>query len=66
MTRFEPKKKEFRRSQKWTQVLINDKPALLNEILKQKLNIDKSLEIKWLSPLKSDFYAEYRGSRSKK
>lgn len=46
-------------SQKWLQLLINDKPEIINQGIYKKLGIDKSVEIKWLSPLKNNEYAEY-------
>jgi hypothetical protein len=47
-------------SQKWLQILINDKPEILHKELRRKLDIPEDEEFKWLSPLKSDDYAEYR------
>ena len=46
-----------RGSQKWVQKLINEKPILLNLEIREILGED---EIHWLSPIKSDDYAEYR------
>jgi hypothetical protein len=46
-----------RGSQKWIQKLINEKSSLLDSKLDAILGEDK---IQWLSPLKSDDYAEYR------
>jgi len=47
-------------SQKWIQKLINEKHQLLDSQIKEKLKIPDEEKIKWLSPLKSDEYAEYR------
>lgn len=46
-------------SKKWIQRLINEKPELLNLKLRSKLNLPSNEEIRWLSPLKRDEYAEY-------
>jgi hypothetical protein len=46
-----------RGSQKWLQKLINEKPSLLDLKLAAILGEDT---IQWLSPKKSDDYAEYR------
>jgi hypothetical protein len=46
-------------SQKWIQKLVNEKPALLNSYILEELRLPKSEQICWLSPLKSDNYAEY-------
>ena len=47
-------------SQKWVQMIINEKPKFLNEKIRRKLNLQKDEDIQWLSPLKRDGYAEYR------
>jgi len=47
-------------SQKWIQRLINEQPEHLNSRLRAKLNLPKDEYIKWLSPLKTDKYSEYR------
>ena len=47
-------------SQKWIQILINEKPDILNKQLQTNLNMKENEKIQWLSPLKSDDYAEYR------
>lgn len=47
-------------SQKWIQFIINEKPEMLNTQLRTKLGMVEDGEIKWLSPLKEDSYAEYR------
>ena len=46
-------------SKKWIQRLINEKPELLNSEIRSKLNLQSNEEIRWLSPLKRDKYAEY-------
>jgi len=50
-------------SQKWVQIIINEKPEFLNEEIRRKLNLQKSEDIQWLSPLKCDEYAEYRDQK---
>jgi hypothetical protein len=47
-------------SQKWIQKLVNEKPQLINSKIRQNLNLPENEKIEWLSPLKSDEYAEYR------
>jgi len=47
-------------SKKWIQKLINDKPEILNSQIWSTLNFLWKEDIQWLSPLKSDDYAEYR------
>jgi hypothetical protein len=47
-------------SQKWIQILINEKPNILNKQLRTKLDMFDNEEIKWLSPKNNDKYAEYR------
>jgi len=42
------------------QLLINEHPEILNALLKSKISELKSEKIEWLSPLKSDDFAEYR------
>ena len=56
MTRFVQPEAQ-RGSQKWLQKLINEKSSLLDSKLAAILGEDT---IQWLSPLKSDNYAEYR------
>jgi hypothetical protein len=52
MSRF-PQKKATRGSQRWIQIFINERP----DILKKQIGLGN---INWLSPLKSDEFAEYR------
>lgn len=47
-----------RGSRKWLQMLVNCCPELLDEQLRRKLN-SSSGRIDWLSPLRSDDFAEY-------
>jgi hypothetical protein len=47
-------------SKKWIQKLMNDKPEILNSQIWSTLNFLWKEDIQWLSPLKSDDYAEYR------
>jgi hypothetical protein len=55
-----PQLKATKGSQKCIQVLINEKPHTLNLYLRQNLELLDDEEIRWLSPLKDDYYAEYR------
>ena len=52
MPRF-PQKKATRGSQRWIQYFVNERPDILNK----KIGLGR---INWLSPIKSDQYAEYR------
>jgi hypothetical protein len=47
-------------SQKWIQKLVNEKPELLNLQIRRNLELSEDENIQWLSPLRSDRYAEYR------
>jgi len=47
-------------SQKWIQILINEKPDILNKQLQANLNMHENEKIQWLSPRGEDDYAEYR------
>jgi len=47
-------------SQKWIQKLVNDKPEFLNSKIWSALNLSEGEDVQWLSPLRSDEYAEYR------
>jgi hypothetical protein len=52
MSRF-PQKKTTRGSQRWIQFLVNERPDLLNKTIGLG-------NIRWLSPVMSDQFAEYR------
>jgi hypothetical protein len=47
-------------SQKWLQIAVNEKPYILNKAILKQLPDAKNQNISWLSPIKSDNYAEYR------
>jgi len=47
-------------SQKWIQKLVNEKPDLLNSLIKIQLNLSDTDTITWLSPLAEDGYSEYQ------
>jgi hypothetical protein len=47
-------------SQKWIQKLINEKPQILDALVRQNKFITEKDDIKWLSPREDDSYAEYR------
>ena len=53
-----PQKIDSHGSLKDLQILINEKYALLDKMISEKLK--KSLKITWVSPLKEDEFAEYR------
>jgi hypothetical protein len=59
LARFTQKRAE-KGSQKWIQKLINERPRLLGSRITQALGLVDDEEIRWLSPLESDDYAEYR------
>jgi len=49
-----------RGSKKWIQRLINERPEILNDKIRERFLLDDSDAIEWLSPKKEDEYAEYR------
>lgn len=57
MGRYPFRKKKTRGSQKWIQRAVNLYPETLDLPIGEKLG---DIDIEWLSPLKSDDYAEYR------
>jgi hypothetical protein len=46
-------------SQKWIQKLVNENPELFNKAILEELDLPESEQLRWLSPLKGDDYAEY-------
>jgi hypothetical protein len=56
----EPQKQATLGSQKWLQVLINDRADLINRALAPALKLQSPGVLHWRSPLRSDDYAEYR------
>lgn len=50
----------LRGSQHWLQLAINHSPELLDLGLRQRLSLDQTQSIEWLSPLERDEYSEYR------
>jgi hypothetical protein len=46
-------------SQKWIQILINEKPDMLNRQIKTNLEMPEDETIDWLSPKVEDNYVEY-------
>ena len=54
-----PKQQGTKGSLKWIQVLINKFPSFLDNEICAEFNLTKK-DIEWLSPLKSDGFAEYR------
>lgn len=54
-----PQKKGTKGSLKWIQHLVNDQPAVFDKQIIKQLNLSPE-PITWLSPRKSDEYAEYR------
>src|SRR5690242_6108988 len=47
------------RSEHWMRVAVNDHPSALNSKVSALFNWDSQDEIRWLSPLASDDFAEY-------
>ena len=47
-------------SQMWIQKLVNEKPDLLNSLIRTQLNLPDTDNITWHSPLAEDEYAEYQ------
>jgi hypothetical protein len=58
MARIERHRAE-RGSQKWLQVLINQRPELINDELRGRIRLKGGERIEWRSPLESDKYSEY-------
>lgn len=53
-------KKGDQGSLKWIQILINDRPDIIDSQIRRNSMIPRNIEIKWVSPLKEECYAEYR------
>lgn len=47
-----------RGSQKWIQILVNEKPLLLDSFIARELNLSEDDRIDWLSPLRTEGYSE--------
>jgi len=47
-------------SQKWIQKLVNEKPDILNSLIRTQLNLPDTDTITWRSPIAEDGYAEYQ------
>jgi hypothetical protein len=54
-----PQNQKDKGSQNWLQLLINQKPDMLNALLRERIPKLSANSIEWLSPLKDDAYAEY-------
>ena len=59
MTRVVPKPAN-RGSQKWLQIAANEKQGILDSAILKQLTESENQAIVWVSPIKSDSYAEYR------
>jgi hypothetical protein len=55
-----PQAEATKGSQKWIQVLVNQKTDLLNSLIKTNIGLSISEEITWRSPLAIDNYIEYK------
>ena len=47
-------------SQRWLQISVNRCPDIINTAIANELGLSPNEEIKWLSPLECDGFAEYR------
>jgi len=47
-------------SQKWIQKLVNEKPEMLNSLIRTQINFPVTDTITWHSPIAEDGYAEYQ------
>ena len=47
-------------SQKWIQKLVNEKPDLLNSLIRTQINFPVTDTISWHSPIAEDGFAEYQ------
>ncbi len=61
MTRV-PQSEGNRGSLKWIQRLVNSRPDLISDRIVVDAKLETNDQIRWLSPLASDDYAEYRDS----
>ena len=59
MPRDIPKSNPARRSQRWVQFFVNERPTLLNDAIRQATRITAKTDIHWRSPLSDDDFAEY-------
>ncbi|MBW2076345.1 MAG: hypothetical protein JRI71_02135 [Deltaproteobacteria bacterium] len=53
-------------SQKWIQKLVNEKPDLLQSLIRTQLDLPDTDNITWHSPLAEDGYAEYQDQARQK
>jgi len=54
-----PQKEAETGSQKWLQLLVNERPELIDGRLAAAIGLPAGGRIQWLSPLRQDEYAEY-------
>jgi len=47
-------------SQYWLQKLVNNRPELIDRVLRKKLELNTRYNINWLAPLRTDHFAEYK------
>jgi len=59
MPRDVPKSTPARRSQRWMQFFVNQRPSFLNNAIRQAAGIAPQIDIHWRSPLADDEFAEY-------
>jgi len=57
MTRI-PQGPGVKASQKWIQKLVNEKPDLLNLLIRTQIDLPSNEEIHWPSPVAEDEFAE--------
>jgi len=55
-----PQEPGVKESQKWIQKLVNEKPDLLNSLIRTQLDLPDTDKITWHSPIAEDGFAEYR------
>jgi hypothetical protein len=48
-----------RGSQKWIQILVNEKPHVVDSCIARELGLSEKDPVQWLSPLRAKGYAEY-------
>ena len=58
-----PQGPKCRGSQRWLQIAVNRCPGVINSAIADALGLCSGERIKWLSPLESDCFAEYRDSQ---
>ncbi|MFC1497763.1 hypothetical protein ACFLS1_04710 [Verrucomicrobiota bacterium] len=54
-----PRPQKTKGSEHWLRVLVNEKPDLISKEIASEFGWQKKTDLKWVSPIKKDGYAEY-------